>query len=58
MSGRTVVTFTEEGGVTTMVLVAAVTVAQSLRPAIEGMDLGWSQSLERLATLIEKESQS
>ncbi len=56
LEGRNEIVLTEQDGVTTMTLTAAVTVAPSLKAGIDGMNQGWSESLEKLAALIAKEA--
>ncbi len=47
------VTFTEKDGKTEMTLHAQVlSVAEAMLPALEGMEEGWSQSLEKLAAVV------
>jgi uncharacterized protein YndB with AHSA1/START domain len=52
--GRTIVVFADEDGETTLTLQSTATALPPASQALEGMEAGWTQSLERLAALIAK----
>jgi uncharacterized protein YndB with AHSA1/START domain len=53
LEGLTTVTFAEEGGKTTMTLhTRAVAVAEKAVAYLQGMEMGWTQSIDRLETLV------
>ena len=55
LEGRTTVTFEDVGGRTTLTVHArAVGVAPIAPQMLAGMEMGWTQSLERLAELVER----
>ena len=55
LEGRTTVSFEDAGGRTTLTVHArAVGVAPIAPQMLAGMEMGWTQSLERLAELVER----
>lgn len=53
LEGLTTVTFTEANGKTTLTLVSRATALVPIAvPMIEGMQAGWTQSIEKLETLV------
>ena len=53
LEGLTTVTFTETNGKTTLTLVSRASALVPIAvPMIEGMQAGWTQSIERLETLV------